>query len=379
MVTILRASTIPKRYLDVIYSDLGDKVSFLNYYDLRQVIFSYLINESDQFSYYTNKNYSDKFKMDEIIINDSVLQRKWALENNLNKISLDEIFHAQLIYHKPDVFFDGANIFMKEDASVFKKKYNIKYIIAWDGYIGSDFKRQSYGVDTIFTCVKSIKDSYNDLGFNSEILQFGFDTRILSRLNKQEVIQNKVCFSGSISDNVHVYRKKILLKFIKSNVPLNLYISNLQPKYSRISNAQIRALMQMRIADFVDYFKIQQNNNGGVFGMDMYQLLYDNLIQLNIHGDGTQQAGNIRLYEATGVGTLLLTDWKENINEIFIPDEEVIVFKDQNEALKKAAYYLRNEKEAKEISMNGQKRTISNYSAEKRIEQFIRVISNMLE
>jgi spore maturation protein CgeB len=137
--------------------------------------------------------------------------------------------------------------------------------------------------------------------------------------------------------------------------------------------------MQMRIADFVDYFKIQQNNNGGVFGMDMYQLLYDNLIQLNIHGDGTQQAGNIRLYEATGVGTLLLTDWKENINEIFIPDEEVIVFKDQNEALKKAAYYLRNEKEAKEISMNGQKRTISNYSAEKRIEQFIRVISNMLE
>jgi hypothetical protein len=191
MVTILRASTIPKRYLDVIYSDLGDKVSFLNYYDLRQVIFSYLINESDQFSYYTNKNYSDKFKMDEIIINDSVLQRKWALENNLNKISLDEIFHAQLIYHKPDVFFDGANIFMKEDASVFKKKYNIKYIIAWDGYIGSDFKRQSYGVDTIFTCVKSIKDSYNDLGFNSEILQFGFDTRILSRLNKQEVIQNK--------------------------------------------------------------------------------------------------------------------------------------------------------------------------------------------
>ena len=33
-----------------------------------------------------------------------------------------------------------------------------------------------------------------------------------------------------------------------------------------------------------------------------------------------------RLFEATGVGTLLVTDWKKNLHEMFEPGKEVIVY-----------------------------------------------------
>ena len=38
-------------------------------------------------------------------------------------------------------------------------------------------------------------------------------------------------------------------------------------------------------------------------------------------------ANNMRLYEATGVGALLVTDWKENLGEMFEPGKEVVAYR----------------------------------------------------
>ena len=43
----------------------------------------------------------------------------------------------------------------------------------------------------------------------------------------------------------------------------------------------------------------------------MYEILRQSMLNLNHHIDVTgAYAGNARLFEATGVGTLLITDWK---------------------------------------------------------------------
>ena len=51
---------------------------------------------------------------------------------------------------------------------------------------------------------------------------------------------------------------------------------------------------------------------------------YDNNFVLNIHSDEFWliTGGNIRMFEATGVGSCLLTDHKQNLQDLFIPDEE---------------------------------------------------------
>jgi spore maturation protein CgeB len=46
---------------------------------------------------------------------------------------------------------------------------------------------------------------------------------------------------------------------------------------------------------------------------------------LNIHADSSPtHASNMRLLDATGEGTCLVTEWKENLHELFEPEKEVV-------------------------------------------------------
>ncbi len=50
----------------------------------------------------------------------------------------------------------------------------------------------------------------------------------------------------------------------------------------------------------------------------MYQVLRRSRITLNSHIDlAGREAGNMRLFEATGVGAFLLTDFKDNLHTLF--------------------------------------------------------------
>ena len=82
----------------------------------------------------------------------------------------------------------------------------------------------------------------------------------------------------------------------------------------------------------------------------------------------------MRLFEATGVGSCLVTDWKPNISEFFEPDKEVVVYKSPAECLEKINYLLNNENKRKEIARAGQKKTVETYSFEKRIRDFANAV-----
>ena len=44
----------------------------------------------------------------------------------------------------------------------------------------------------------------------------------------------------------------------------------------------------------------------------------------------------MRLFEATGSGACLVTDWKENLGELFEPDVEVVTYRSVAECVKKS-------------------------------------------
>ena len=73
---------------------------------------------------------------------------------------------------------------------------------------------------------------------------------------------------------------------------------------------------------------------GEVWGADMYQALRRSKITLNSHIDmAGREAGNMRLFEATGVGAFLLTDFKDNLHTLFAPDREVAVWRSIDDCL----------------------------------------------
>ena len=64
------------------------------------------------------------------------------------------------------------------------------------------------------------------------------------------------------------------------------------------------------------------------WGLEMYRKLAESKITLNCHEEiAGNYASNMRLYKATGMGACLITDWKENLPNIFEPDLEIVIYR----------------------------------------------------
>ena len=80
-------------------------------------------------------------------------------------------------------------------------------------------------------------------------------------------------------------------------------------------------------------------------------------------------AGNVRLFEATGCGSMLLTDWKTNLHEIFEPGREVVAYHSPEECVELIDYYLNHDAEREAIARAGQQRTIRDHTFYHRMEE----------
>jgi spore maturation protein CgeB len=114
-----------------------------------------------------------------------------------------------------------------------------------------------------------------------------------------------------------------------------------------------------------------------LFGLKMYAALSRSRIAFNIHGDvAGAYAANIRMFEATGVGTCLLTDWKKNIAELFEPDSEIVTYRTTDECLEKIRWLLDHPVECAEIARRGQARTLRDHTVVQRVGQLHEIIMN---
>jgi spore maturation protein CgeB len=126
---------------------------------------------------------------------------------------------------------------------------------------------------------------------------------------------------------------------------------------------------------YVD-FSIVSRARPALFGLSMYQMLSDSKVTLNTHIDiSSEFASNMRLFEATGVGTCLLTEKQANLKDIFEPNTEVVTYSCPQEAVENANYLLVNADQRNQIAEAGQQRTIKNHTFDQRaieIDQMIR-------
>jgi spore maturation protein CgeB len=86
----------------------------------------------------------------------------------------------------------------------------------------------------------------------------------------------------------------------------------------------------------------------------------------------------MRLFEATGVGTCLLTDWKENLVELFEPDSEVLTYRSAEECVEKVKFILEHEDQRHTIAAAGQKRTLRQHTFKNRMAQIDEIIKTFL-
>jgi spore maturation protein CgeB len=86
----------------------------------------------------------------------------------------------------------------------------------------------------------------------------------------------------------------------------------------------------------------------------------------------------MRLFESTGMGSLLLTDNKINISDYFIPNEEILVYDNFQHASDLVKWVKDNPGKARKIAENGLKRTLQDHTYEKVIGNLSKDLKNRL-
>ncbi|PPC94878.1 MAG: spore maturation protein [Methylotenera sp.] len=122
---------------------------------------------------------------------------------------------------------------------------------------------------------------------------------------------------------------------------------------------------------------MQNVTDSGVWGERLYTLLHDSKIVLNITRSqfyGAETGVNLRIFEALSAGCFLLTDYCEEVAELFVIGEEIEVFRNAQELKEKVDYYLNHPEERKRIAARGHERFLKEYTWDARIKELARAL-----
>jgi len=347
------------------YPDAQNK----DYQTQKKLIFEECFGTADFFS----KNLAKLgHEVEDIIPNNEILQKKWAKENgvkypksyfkNIPKLRTwfksnweNKILEEQIKKFQPDIIYCQNLTSPNDDFLARIKKYT-KMIV---GQVAcpTDFNKYKLrNFDLILTSFPHFVQKFKDLGINSEYLRIGFEKSILEKLKKSEKQYNAV-FVGGMSRN-HI---KFLdtFEYLAENTEIDFWgygLKNTSPDSP-----------------------IRKRHHGEAWGIDMYNILYNSKISINRHINAAENnANNMRMYESTGVGTMLITDHKDNISEFFEVGKEIETYKSKEELLEKVKYYLSHEEEREKIAKAGQERTLKDHTYEKRMIELVGILERYL-
>jgi spore maturation protein CgeB len=101
-----------------------------------------------------------------------------------------------------------------------------------------------------------------------------------------------------------------------------------------------------------------------VFLNELLEVFAESKIVINAHSDiAGQYKGNMRVFEALGTGSFMLSD-KGIYPEFLIDGEDFVSYANINDLLDKVEYYLENEDEREKIAKHGYETICKYYSTE---------------
>ena len=353
----------------------------------------------------------------DLIANAEPLQKRWAKEHDLSYQEDDWLFDIALAQIKT---FRPAALIVA-DYSTFSAAFlrqlrrecpSIHLIIGWCGAPYRDAE-VFHEWDVVLSCIPELVEHFRSKGHSACHLNHAFDARILEKLNNAHEPHVDFSFLGSVlkESQFHLEREKILLALLDrtdlriwSHLPVPSFPSptvanSFNPRSiarNMLQTAQALGVPDRLLAatpfvrragrldsassgfQFVDS-RIVRRSSPALFGLEMFQKLRDSRITLNTHIDlSPLSASNMRLFEATGVGSCLITDWKTNLAELFEPDMEVLTYRHPDECVEKVTYILEHESERRKVSAAGQRRTLSEHTFTQRAAQIHEVITKAL-
>lgn len=283
----------------------------------------------------------------DVIVNDGHLQCLWARQywNECQTklavfgnafMSEQEILTAQMDLFRPEILFlQDLNILVKFN------KWSPAVIAGqcscpWPG--DDAIKR----LNIVFTSFPHYVDRIQALGVRAVYLPLAFEPSVLNDpmdptlLNLRDI---DIAFVGGVGRNSHWRVGTDLLELFAETFGQRFHWYG----YGVDNLDKISALRTC--------------HRGMAWGREMYSIYRRAKIVINRHGEVAQGfANNLRMYEATGCGAMLLTEAAPNLNNLF-GKYEVVSYSTMQQAVVLARYFLNSNNDRMTIAANGQRRT----------------------
>jgi hypothetical protein len=211
-----------------------------------------------------------------------------------------------------------------------------------------------HAYDLVISSLPNFVTWFRDHGISAEYLPLAFEPRVLAAVpaSRSDI---PLSFVGSVSP---AHRERLrFLETIAARDDLGL------------------ALWGEKSDAIAADSNLHRRHRGAAWGPDMFTLLRRSQLTLNKHIDVSETyANNMRLFEATGMGACLVTDWKENLAELFEPGEEVIAYRSTEECLDLLRYFESHEAERTAIAAAGHARCLAEHRYERRMTQLADIL-----
>ena len=341
-------NTYYKGFVDSLYAEIPSLTEF-GYSIQLQRNQNALFGDSD---FYSRGVRNQEWRAEDIIVNIPMLQAAWCRESAYDASGLT-VAIEQIRRASPAVtYFQDLSVGTSDFISAIRP-----YTGLIVGQIASPIPPQAdlRGFDILFSSFPHFVERFRKEGHVSYYQPLAFDPIVLQSIETTPYESRTIecSFIGGIT-GLHTNGTK-LLELLIATTPIRLwgYGAEYLPSGSCLL----------------------ERHNGEAWGLGMFRLMADSRITVNRHIDVAENyANNMRLFEATGCGALLITDYKDNLNDLFAIGTEIVVYRSPDECAALINYYLANPEEAKKIADAGQRRTLSCHTYSLRMQQTVEIL-----
>ena len=206
--------------------------------------------------------------------------------------------------------------------------------------------------DFVFTAARKFVETYRDIGVpHSAHLPFGCEPIVhrpfvLSQ-DEARIFACDVCFVGTYSQK----RDRIVRALAKEGFNVGVW------------------------GPFWRFFRLSKNIHGPVVGPELARVFSGAKIVLNIHDDSDVGVkANMRTFEATGCGSLLVTDNSQEIEEYFEPQREVVCYDSVLQLTSLLRQYVSSSGDRALLSAQAHNRAYGQHTYRQRLQTLLRVV-----
>ncbi|NBI28721.1 CgeB family protein [Chengkuizengella marina] len=219
--------------------------------------------------------------------------------------------------------------------------------------------------DVVFTVEKGCIDFYKSLGCaNVYFLPLAVDNEIF---NQREKLESKyytdVLFIGNAHPDRIQYFNAIDLELLKRNLKI------IGPGWNKLNNWRLSK--NVLINEWISTEETAKYYNGAKIVINMHRSINNSHINHNNMIKIPALSLNPRTFEIAACGAFQLTDIREELENVYIPDYDIATYITAREMLQKIDYYLSYSKKRKQLASRAMEKTLKNETYSKRIEQML--------